>query len=349
MVPGQDPVIGEQLQKRASKGNELVQVNGFTFIRKRKTTAAAPADVAVDAAASAPVLLQPEAGGGAEPAVEQDAGPHQDTVVGSEELLDAAELQEDGGDAQPSSSGVQAERNVAAEVASLASFVPSQCPAGMAVTWMLEQALNLAVNADADSVDAAVAAQVLSRFRTGLDEQVAGAQQLLEAGSAEELQCYDALPGMVKQLCAGSRAAAGLRAKLAALEQEEAAWLQLQAKYPEAALAAALASRPAAASEAAAAAVPRVCLNDVLAAQRRADMQLGFQVEALGTMLDKAEQLVEQAQQACSLLQAEYHKENFQVYAHVNSPQVLVKILSQAVPPASALDFVPASQPSQYA
>lgn len=50
-----------------------------------------------------------------------------------------------------------------------------------------------------------------------------------------------------------------------------------------------------------------------------------------------------------SLPQAEYHKENFQVYAHVNSPQVLVKILSQAVPPASALDFVPASQPSQYA
>lgn len=32
-------------------------------------------------------------------------------------------------------------------------------------------------------------------------------------------------------------------------------------------------------------------------------LPMSLQVEALGTMLDKAEQLVEQAQQACSLLQ----------------------------------------------
>ncbi|KAG2432795.1 hypothetical protein HXX76_008529 [Chlamydomonas incerta] len=215
---------------------------------------------------------------------------------------------------------------------------------------MLEQAFNAAVGSDIDGTEvAAAAAQVLSRFRAGLEVQVAEAQKLLEAGGAEELQRYDALPGMIKQLCAGSRAAAGLRAKLVVLEQEEEAWLQLQAKYPDAALAAALDSKRTVADEAAAAAVPRICLDDVCAEQRRADMQLGFQVEALSTMLDKAEQLVEQAQQACSLLQAEYHRENFQAYVHVNSPQMLVKILSQAAPVASMLDFVPASQLSQQA
>ncbi|KAG2495415.1 hypothetical protein HYH03_006362 [Edaphochlamys debaryana] len=93
-------------------------------------------------------------------------------------------------------------------------------------------------------------------------------------------------------------------------------------------------------------ALPTVDLGPLEEAQRRADMQLSFQVEAVGCMLDKAERLVEQAQAVCALLQADYHKENFQSYAHVNSPHVLVKILSQAQP-SQHVDFVPASQPSQ--
>ncbi len=52
-------------------------------------------------------------------------------------------------------------------------------------------------------------------------------------------------------------------------------------------------------------------------------------------------------------LQGDYHKENFQSYAHINSPQVLIKILSQAQGPTqphasqqavAGEDCVPATQ-----
>ncbi|KAG2448928.1 hypothetical protein HYH02_006276 [Chlamydomonas schloesseri] len=337
----------EQSHKREARGHEVVKVNGLTIIRKRKAPPAA-------ALAQIPIQQQPDAsssGGESPPAIPADVAAQDPGAPLLGEGFSAADKPlDESGQPQPDDVGAPASRNLSAEVCSLVTFVPPQCPASTAVGWILEQALSRAVGAAPDSAEATASSQVVSSFRAGLEAQVADAQRLLAAGGAEDLQRYDALPGLVKHLCAGSRAAAGLRAKLAALEQEEEAWLQLQVKYPDAALAAALDNKLASAGGegdvAAAIRILPVCLDDVCIAQRRADMQLGFQVDALGTMLDKAEQLVEQAQQACSLLQAEYHKENFQAYVHVNSPQVLVKILSQAAPPASMLDFVPASQPS---
>ncbi|KXZ47563.1 hypothetical protein GPECTOR_34g722 [Gonium pectorale] len=310
-------------------GNEVVEVANFKFVRMSK-----PAEQPPEVAAP---LVEPDNGS---PSVK-------DPVLAAPEWPSALSLAP--ADEHNAAPAPPRERNLGAEVQGLLSFVPSQCPTAIGVTWILTEALRIAVD-PADEAGKAAASDVLQNFQRGLDQHVAAARRLLQGGG-EQIQVYDKLPALVRELCAGEPLVASLRQQLAALEQEEAAWRALEEKYREG-LAASEAPQSATAPSADGAGalgqneVQRTDLDALASAQRRADVQLEFQVQSIDSMLDKAERLVAQAQQACSLLQADYHKENFQVYAHINSPQVLVKILSQ-VAPSAGVDYVPSSQPSQ--
>ncbi|GAX82604.1 hypothetical protein CEUSTIGMA_g10030.t1 [Chlamydomonas eustigma] len=52
---------------------------------------------------------------------------------------------------------------------------------------------------------------------------------------------------------------------------------------------------------------------------------LMLQVESLTSFLSKADSLVAKGEQACMLLQADYHQEKFKTFPHVNSPAWLIK------------------------
>ncbi|GIL57894.1 hypothetical protein Vafri_13110 [Volvox africanus] len=368
----------EVVELCTKKGTEIVNVDGFKFIRKRKRTstcnqAAAPR--------SSPVLSGPEP---AQTVPAPDEGtpvavdelPHDDVSHMSgeqagEKLAGAGASglppQQNGDQEQPSDptnpkaivetqSPVKdqeqeqfCEQELHTAVGSLLKFIPSGCPTASSVAWLLRETLRIAVP-PSDEDGLAAAAAVLQNFQESLDHQVAAAQQLLLQGSPEDLQQFDNLPPMVRSMCAEERHMASLRQQLSELEREEAEWMALEEKYrsggsciccEDAADGAVALSSGDVGEESA---EVHVDLEVLEAAQRRAELQLSLQVDAINDMLEKAELVVVRAQQMCAGLQADYHKENFQSYAHVNSPNVLVKILSQALPTAD-LDFVPASQP----
>ncbi|GLI63278.1 hypothetical protein VaNZ11_006183 [Volvox africanus] len=377
----------EVVERCTKKGTEIVNVDGFKFIRKRKristcSQAAAPH--------GSPVLSGPEPArtqtvlapdGGTPVAVNElpysDVS-HKSGEQAGEQLAEAEAsglpLQQNSKPEQPSEptnpktivetqSPVEeqqeqeqreqeqfCEQDLNTVVGNLLKFIPSGCPTASSVAWLLRETLRIAVP-PSDEDGLAAAAAVLQIFQESLDQQVAAAQQLLLQGSPTDLQEFDSLPPMVRSMCAAERHMANLRQQLFELEREEAEWMALEEKYcsgggcicckDEADETVALSSGDGGKES------PEVHVDlEVLeAAQRRAELQLSLQVDAINDMLDKAELMVIRAQQMCASLQADYHRDNFQSYAHVNSPNVLVKILSQALP-TSGLDFVPASQPT---
>ncbi|PNH05194.1 hypothetical protein TSOC_008579 [Tetrabaena socialis] len=373
----EDPQPHELVRKLTAKGNEVVEVDNFRFTRKGQPGPAPKQAEAVEGGPQEAPQAEAQTAGGQPDAAQPEhqerqqqqgsEGAQPSTPAAGQDVLCAGEDEEQG----PSTSGAPedsdelaaegelsaepavVERDLNADVAGLLEFIPSQAPAAVRLAWLIEQALRMAVpEGDADA--AASATAVVSTFKGALAQQLSAAGALLQGGG-EQLQQYDGLAPMLREMCAGERLAASFRQRLEELEHEERAWLSVQDKYrrcgadrQQAVSAGDGARLKSGAAATIAAAAPHTVLAPDLGAlseaQRRADTQLGFQVDSVNTMLDKAERLVDQAQQACALMQACYHKENFQSYLHINSPQMLVKILSQA---ATNVDFVAASQPSQ--
>ncbi|GLC36707.1 hypothetical protein PLESTB_000133100 [Pleodorina starrii] len=243
------------------------------------------------------------------------------------------------------------EKDLKAVVSNLISgVIPAGCPTAVSVTWLLRETLREALP-PGDAAGAAAAATMVQAFQQALDQKVTAAQQLLLLGAPEHLRQFDALPPMVRGMCASERHMALLRQQLRALEQEEAAWLGMKAKYRPGAdclggagddnESGAAAEGEPPAEEQQQQHVDVAFLED---AQRRAEHHLSLQVDAINDMLDKVELVLAKAQQQCATLQAEYHKESFKPFAHIDSPKMLVKILSQ-VPPSGTQDFVPSSLP----
>ncbi|GIL78277.1 hypothetical protein Vretimale_7641 [Volvox reticuliferus] len=380
----------EVVERCTKKGTEIVNVDGFKFIRKRKRTlnveqaTAQLGSPAVSGPDSACAQAVPAPDGGApvaadglphidgnpksgNQAVDQLAGaevnrrsPQQNNEpeqssdpISPKAVVETQPPVEEQREQQHERQQLEQhqqfrEQDLHTIVGNLLKFIPSGCPPASSVTWLLRETLRIAVPPD-DEDGLAAAAAMLQDFQEGLDQQVAAAQQLLLKGSPADLQQFDSLPPMVRSMCAAERHMASLRQQLAALEREEAEWIALEEKYrsgggciyraEDETLALSSGDSREESTEV------HVDLEVLKAVQQRAELQLSLQVEAINDMLDKAELMVTRAQQTCASLQADYHKENFQSYAHVNSPNVLVKILSQALPTAGE-EFVPASQPT---
>ncbi|EFJ49259.1 hypothetical protein VOLCADRAFT_104356 [Volvox carteri f. nagariensis] len=283
---------------------------------------------------------------------EEDVGTEQPPGSGSPMAADGKQPM-----SEPAQPPVR-EQDLQAVVSNLLKFIPTGCPTAVAITWLLRETLRVAVP-PGDEAGAATAATVLQSFQRGFDKQVAAAQQLLLLGDPEHLEQFDKLAPIVRNMCATERHVVSLKQQLEALRREEAEWLALEERYRSGACGICGEDATSLAVSGGDMEIEQnqehVDVAVLESAQQRAELQLslqkdaggwtvGAQVDAINDMLDKAEFMVARAQQKCASMQAEYHKENFQSYAHVNSPQVLVKMLSQALPSA-AMDFVPASQP----
>lgn len=315
-VPGPKEVV----RMCTAKGNEVVDVAGFTFIRKRK--AEDPADAPSGSSGAATHAACPQD----QPSPCRQHQPPDAGMSAGEEAEAAGQLL--ALEQLPSSTAGAPQQTLAEEVQGLLQYLPTGCPKAVAAQWLVDRTLRLAAQrAGGGEASAAEAAALSAAFAQALDGEVSAARALL-LGGFEDVQRFEQLPPLVRELCAGERVAAGLRQQLRELQAEEHAWRQLEGKYASGAQQ----QQPAGAQPGPAPLVvdvPAVDVQPLADAQSRANMELEMQVEAITSMVDKAEVLVARAEQACALLQADYHKEHFQAYPHINSPLVLVKLLSQ--------------------
>jgi len=65
--------------------------------------------------------------------------------------------------------------------------------------------------------------------------------------------------------------------------------------------------------------------ESLLAARAGAHRKLALQVEAYAGLVGGVEALLSTAEQACSAMQAEYHRDKFRAFPHVDSPATLIK------------------------
>eukprot|EP00798_Chlamydomonas_sp_ICE-L_P010242 gene10242-8159_t len=70
------------------------------------------------------------------------------------------------------------------------------------------------------------------------------------------------------------------------------------------------------------------------ATQEETHAKLTLQVESLCAVLSKVDCLVATAEQACSMLQADYHQDKFKTFPHVNSPAWLIREIATRHVPA---------------
>ncbi|KAL4452643.1 hypothetical protein ABPG75_008305 [Micractinium tetrahymenae] len=223
---------------------------------------------------------------------------------------------------------------------------------------------------------AAALADVLAAFQRSLGATLADGGVALAAPPRPPPTPSD--EGEVEQQAPGYRVdlearKAGLRARLANFEKEEAEWhallykvheLDQQQLMPAADEAAAGSSGEAAAGEAAApdeAGLSSVASEPGMygqladqAAQRSSSEEqeaeaalaaleavhvgvhrhLAMQVEGVCKLVGDVEELVERASRAAAAVQAEYHAEKFRAFPHINSPARLIRELVRAPGPA---------------
>ncbi|KAK9805960.1 hypothetical protein WJX73_008818 [Symbiochloris irregularis] len=77
-------------------------------------------------------------------------------------------------------------------------------------------------------------------------------------------------------------------------------------------------------------------------AQERAERKVCLQVKGLAALVTGVEDLVAQAEQTCSLLQAEYHRDKFRNFPHVESPARLIREILR--PPMRQSNLLPLLQ-----
>jgi hypothetical protein len=129
---------------------------------------------------------------------------------------------------------------------------------------------------------------------------------------------------------------AGLRARLANFEREEAEWQALLAKVDDLDVSDPDGDQQQREGGGAAAAEAEEPHGEVTALRKlRKDVhrRLAIQVEGVCMLVGDVAELVDRANRSAKAVHADYHKEKFKTFEHVDSPAVLIGALTRRQPP----------------